>query len=98
MSNKVIICTGGLNKPYQIIDTIFAMDSNTAKGWASQANPGKAFEGVKAALEKECKKLGGNAVIDCQFEYRNAVEAKLIGKDNQVIEIFAYGTAVKYED
>ena len=52
----------------------------------------------EAALEKECKKLGGNAVIDCQFEYRNAIEAKLIGKDNQVIEIFAYGTAVKYED
>lgn len=29
MANKVIICTGGLNVPYQIIDTIFAMDSNS---------------------------------------------------------------------
>jgi len=53
---------------------------------------------VKDALEKECKKLGGNAVINCQFEYRNALEAKLIGKDYQVLEIFAYGTAVKYDE
>ena len=57
MSNKVIICTGGLNKPYQIIDTIFAMDSNTAKGWASQANPGKAFEGVKPLSKKSVRNL-----------------------------------------
>lgn len=74
------------------------MDSNTAKGWGASANPGKAFEGVKEALEKECKRLGENAVVFCQFEYRNALEAKLIGKDNQVIEIFAYGTAVKYDE
>lgn len=98
MAKNVIICTGDLNKPYEIIDTIFAMDSNTAKGWGSQADPGKAFKGVKDELEKQCKKLGGNAVINCQFEYRNALEAKLIGKDNQVIEIFAYGTAVKYDE
>lgn len=97
MAKNIIITTSDLKKPYEIIDTIFAMDSNTAKGWGS-ANPGKAFEGVKEALQKECKKLGGNAVICCQFEYRNALESKLIGKDNQVIEIFAYGTAVKYDE
>ncbi len=62
MGRRTIISTGDLNKPYQIIDTIFAMDSNTAKGWSTQANPGKAFDGVKDALEREYKKLGGNAV------------------------------------
>lgn len=56
------------------------MYSNTAKEWGASANPGKAFEGVKEALEKECKRLGENAVVFCQFEYRNALEAKLIGK------------------
>lgn len=93
MAKNIIISTGDLNKPYEIIDTIFAVDSATAKGWGSTLKPEKAFEGVKDELEKECKKLGGNAVINCQFEYRNALDGK-----NQAIEFFAYGTAVKYSE
>jgi uncharacterized protein YbjQ (UPF0145 family) len=48
-------------------------------------------------LEKEGKKLGGNAVICCMFEYRNAqANEGFLGGKKQVIEILAYGTAVKY--
>jgi hypothetical protein len=61
MASKVIISTGDLKQQYEILDTIFAIDSHAA-GMFSGANPGKAFEGVKGQLEKECKKLGGNAV------------------------------------
>ena len=89
MAKKVIISTGDLKQGYEILDTIFAIDSH-ASGIFSGANPDKAFEGVKGQLEKSCLKLGGNAVINCQFEYRNA-QAK-----SRVIEILAYGTAVKY--
>lgn len=89
----MIIATGDIKQNYQIIDTIFAMDSHK-EGFLSSADPGKAFEGVKTQLEKKCKSLGGDAVINCEFEYRNAVGEGLIGK-KQVIEIFAYGTAVK---
>lgn len=98
MAKNIIISTGDLHKPYEILDVIFAIGSSTAKGWGSSVNSGKAFDEVKDLLETKCKKLGGNAVINCQFEYRNAVESKLIGKDNQVLEIFAYGTAVKYDE
>lgn len=38
--------------------------------------------------------MGGHAVINCQFEYRVAVSQGLMGS-KQVIEIFAYGTAVR---
>ena len=93
---KIVITTGDLKQQYEILDTIFAIDSH-ASGMLSGANPSKAFEGVKDQLEKECKKLGGNAVINCLFEYRNAQENEgLLGSKKQVIEILAYGTAVKY--
>lgn len=90
----MIIATGDIKQNYQIIDTIFAMDSHK-EGFLASADPGKAFVGVKAQLEKKCKSLGGDAVINCEFEYRNAVGEGMIGK-KQIIEIFAYGTAVKF--
>jgi hypothetical protein len=88
--SKVLISTGDLKQNYEILDAIFALDSHTA-GLFTSANPEKAFGGVKEQLIKSCSKLGGNAVINCQFEYRMA-----IGKHNaQTVEIFAYGTAVR---
>ena len=89
----MIIATGDIKQNYSIIDTIFAMDSHK-EGFLSGTDPNKAFEGVKNQLSKKCKALGGDAVINCQFEYRVAVGDGLVSK-KQVIEIFAYGTVVK---
>ena len=78
---------------YEVLDCIFALDSHQEKFW-SAAKPEQAFDGVKQQLIIKCKELGGNAVIGCQFEYRNAAEEGLFGA-KQLIEIFAYGTVVK---
>ena len=91
----MFISTGNINTSYTIIDTIFAMDSHK-EGFLSSADPNKAFEGVKSQLAKKCSSLGGDAVINCQFEYRVAVSDGLVSK-KQVIEIFAYGTAIKLQ-
>lgn len=93
--NSIIISTGDIKEPYQIIDAIFALDNNSEGTWfVRAANPGKAFDGVKRNLRQLCHSLGGDAVINCQFEYRIAL-AQSIGDKTQVLEIFAYGTAVK---
>ena len=89
----IIISTGGINKDYEIIDAIFAMDSHK-EGFMIGADPNKAFEGVKQQLSSKCRALGGDAVINCEFEYRVAVGEGFGGK-KQVMEIFAYGTVVK---
>lgn len=91
----VIISTGGVNKDFDVIDTVFAMDSHKA-GFFKGADPNQAFEKVKQILVEKCKALGGNGVLNCQFEYRVAVEEGFTGA-KQVIEIFAYGTAVKIQ-
>lgn len=92
MSN-ILVVTGDLNQDYMILDSVFAIDSHKG-GFLTVADPAKAFSGVKDQLRKRAAALGGDAVINCMFEYRVSLEDGLIGK-KQVMEIFAYGTAVK---
>lgn len=89
----VVVSTGPVNFAYEVIDTIFAIDGTNA-GFFSGVDPNKAFDGVKRQLRDKCKALGADAVVFCQFEYRNALVDGLLGK-KQALEIFAYGTAVK---
>ena len=88
------LTTGNLNQDYEIIDAIFAIDSHKG-GFLTAVDPGKAFDGVKAQLRKSCESLGGNAVVHCQFEYRNASTEGFVGK-KQVIEIFCIWNCRSY--
>lgn len=45
----MVITTGPINANYAVIDTIFAVDSHK-EGFLSNADPNKAFEGVKQQL------------------------------------------------
>ena len=90
---NILVVTGDLNQDYQILDSIFAMDSHKESFW-KMADPSKAFEGVKGQLKKKAGAIGGDAIINCMFEYRVAEADGFMGK-KQVMEIFAYGTAVK---
>ncbi len=90
---NILISTGNVNNSYEIIDAIFAIDSHK-EGFMKSTDPDKAFEGVKQRLRAKCEQLGGNAVINCQFEYRIAI-AQGTFSSKQAIEIFAYGTAVR---
>lgn len=91
---NIIISTGGINKDYEILDAIFAVDSHQ-EFFLVSADPNKAFAGVKKQLASKCRALDGDAVIDCEFEYRVAVADGLMSK-KQVMEIFAYGTAIRF--
>ncbi|MBD2847069.1 heavy metal-binding domain-containing protein [Paenibacillus sp. IB182496] len=90
----IIITTGNLNVHCEVIDTIFAIDSHK-EGVFKSADPNLAFEGVKNQLKQRAAQLGGHAVISCQFEYRVAQASGMMGT-KQVIEIFAYGTVVRF--
>ena len=87
----MIFSTGDLKQNYSIIDIIFTYGS-TKEGFFGGTNTNKAFEDVKAELSKKCEAIGGDAVINCRFEHRVAVDGR-----KQVFELFAYGTAVKIQ-
>ena len=91
--DNILVTTSDLKEEYEIVDAVFALDSCTA-GFFRGADPNKAFDKVKDALRKKASELGAHAVICCQFEYRIALESGIIG-NKQVVEIFAYGTAVR---
>lgn len=93
MNNNILITTGDLKEEYEVIDAVFALDS-CKEGVFKSADPNIAFDNVKNGLRKKSSELGGHAVINCQFEYRVALSQGLTGS-KQVIEIFAYGTAVR---
>ena len=89
---NIIISTGDIKYDYDVIDTVFSLGTGEAGVFSSGSS--NAFKDVKSKLISECKKLGGDAVIFCQFEYRMALGDGLFGK-KQLVEIFAYGTAVR---
>lgn len=91
--NNILITTGDIKDDYEIIDAVFALDS-CKEGFFKGADPNKAFDKVKDGLRNKASELGGHAVINCQFEYRVAL-SQGFGGSKQVIEIFAYGTAVR---
>lgn len=91
----IILSTGNVYRQYEIIDVLIAMDSSTEK-WFKAADPAEAFDGVKSILCSKCRALDGDAVINCQFEYRMAINSDVLAK--QVLELFAYGTAVRFID
>ena len=91
---QIIVTTGDLHVPYEIIDAIFAVSFNK-ETWFRAADPSASFNGVKEILKDKCRAVGGDAVICCQFEYRISVDQGVLAGNKQVAEIWAYGTAVR---
>jgi|UniRef100_UPI0040472B22 predicted nuclease with TOPRIM domain len=93
---KIKVSTSSINQQFEVVDVVFAFDSHKEGFLENGADPTKAFLKVVNRLRSICADLGGDAVINCQFDYRYAVGSSLVGNAKQVIEIYAYGTAVKY--
>ena len=92
-SNLVEISTGAPSWEYDTIDTIFVIDTLDKKFFSS-TSPNLAFEGAKTQLKNQVQELGGDAVINCKFDYRISAGHGIFGVMHD-LEIFAYGTVVK---
>ena len=91
----MMICTTTISQKYEIIDTVFVLHGETAGGFlgAGGVDVEKGFQGVKSALAEKARAIGADAVIGVDFEHRAAASGGMV--DKQVLEFFAYGTAVK---
>lgn len=118
-SLTVSTCSPPPNYIFEILDTVFAFDSDGDAGvvLAKNGDPNVAFKRVKHRLKQAAFDIGADAVINCQFEYRvavavnrtsQAIGAAISGLMDtniavgpscaQAIEIFAYGTAIRFLD
>ena len=89
---EVIFTTTDLKSDSEIIGPIFSLASST-KNWG-MLDIDAAFDDSRENLKSIAMSNGANAVIGLQFEHRAAFEQGWT-KQKQVLEIFAYGTAVK---
>lgn len=92
-SSHVVISTGTPPWDYEILDTIFVLDTLDKK-FFSTSSPSVAFKGAKKQLKVMAEEKGGDAVIDCHFDYRISAGHGIFGAIHD-LEIFAYGTLVK---
>ena len=92
----MIISTTNINTDYEVIDTVFVLHGEEAGGifGGGGIDTDAGFNTVKALLSAKASELGADAVIGCDFEQRIASTGGM--SDNQVLEIFAFGTAVKF--
>ena len=90
--SEVLCSTGDIREPYTIVDVVFAI-GNSTQSFFNTADPVEAYSEVLKGLKEAASQVGGNAVINVAFNYREAAEAGALA-NKQVFEIIAFGTAV----
>lgn len=68
-ATKRNVVTGTPPLPFRPIDVVQGLALTGGKGDGSGVHPTEAFETVKDQLWDQCLYLGGNAVIECHFEW-----------------------------
>tara|TARA_B110000003_G_scaffold219668_1_gene219410 strand:- start:415 stop:789 length:375 start_codon:yes stop_codon:yes gene_type:complete len=98
-AQKVKITTGGIDEKYEILKIVFQLGSDEGGAWGqllgTGGSPEAAFAHAETQLKIKAAELGCDYVINTVFNQRIAVSKAALGGANQVIEVFAYGTAVK---
>ena len=89
------VTTGDIKKDYEIESLVFNIGASSGSLGFIGPSPDKAFRDAEAQLKIQAAKLNCDAVIHTQFEHRITVDKGLI-TDNQGVEVFAYGTAVRF--
>lgn len=102
---KIKVSTSTICENFEIIETVFAIETHKDALFANilghgAADPHKAFGGVTDLLKKNCYQLGGDAVINCNFNWEVGVSSDVFGISipgfsRKLHMIYAYGTAVK---
>ena len=93
--SKIKVTTGDIKKNYEIETVVFNIGSSDGMLSFIGPSPDSAFRNAEAQLKIQAANLNCDAVIHAQFEHRITVSKGAFGP-NQGIEVFAYGTAVKF--
>ena len=93
----MILSTTNIDRPYDVLDVVFVVHGQEAGGFLGTGgiDMNSAMTNVKKLLIEKAKGLGADAIVGCDFEQRIAVNPGMVNK--QVLEIFAFGTAVKFK-
>ena len=91
------VSTGDVRWPYEIERVVFNIGASTGMLGFIPPSPDQALRAAELALKHQAYELGCHAVVHTQFEHRITVTEGVFG-NNQGVEVFAYGTAVRRID
>jgi hypothetical protein len=91
----IVVSTTGSQRNFDIIDTVCDLASATAD-IGGQVRVQDAFRLLKNKLRKAAAELGGDAVIECQFQNRGAHSGGLAAA--HVLELWGFGNVVKFKE
>ncbi len=102
---NIKIATSTICEKFEVIDTVFAIDVHKDSLFGGlfgggAADPFSVFSGVNEILRKQCVHLGGDAIINCEFNWETGVTSEVLGISipgfsRKLHMIYAYGTAVR---
>jgi len=92
----ITVSTSTICQAFTVIDTVMILHTLNQKGFLGSGGYDfdEGFGQAKDRLRAEAQRLGGDAVINCDFELRVAVTPMM---NQQVFEIFCFGTVVKID-
>lgn len=93
--DKIQISTSSTCHQFEVIETIFCIEAAGTDTGFSGLNV--LFPRTLQNLRVQCSLMGGDAVINCEFDHRVAVGTGFLGQTKQFLELFAFGTAIKYQ-
>lgn len=82
---SIPVLTGAISGKWEPIDSVLGIGSSRSS-WGSSPNIDEAFDECKNVLRLRAESLGGDAVINVDYEIRNF---------DKGIEVIAFGTAIK---
>lgn len=91
VGRDVVLSTSGLPKGSEIVDLVFA-HSAMSEAPAQGASFNEVFQNVKHRLAQEAARIGADAVINIQFDFKTDANSVEPGRS---FEVFACGTAVR---
>ncbi|MDH6364359.1 uncharacterized protein YbjQ (UPF0145 family) [Enterococcus sp. PF1-24] len=84
---EVVLSTGNVNRKYLVRDLIFATDQINVDLFAEENQLNDLLAPIKHQLKMKALEYGGDAVINCHFDYQ---------QHGTITNIFAYGTVVQF--
>jgi uncharacterized protein YbjQ (UPF0145 family) len=93
-NKHIAVVTSSVCRKFEVIDSVHELASQDRGLYSADLQ--SIFEMVKNKLRAKCVELGGDAVLNCHFSERSAGTGGLLS--TQVIEMWAYGTIVKFTE
>jgi uncharacterized protein YbjQ (UPF0145 family) len=97
MGNDMIITKADLDRSYTVLGTVHGYAIEEAKGCSGKLALIKAFQSAESAMTESATAAGADAVVGLDFQQRDTQTVGCGSAGRAATEVYANGTAVKFD-